>query len=404
MVNDFFENINFYAGLNATLKAIILLIVALIAAAIARAIVRKIVKKFFADRTVVSDEETIDLTESKNSAVTILGNIAFAIVFLLFLPAALDNLNAGSVSSPLSSMATKFLNFIPNIIAAIIVIVFGVFFAKLAKELLTILLLKTKINDLQKKAGIKENQGFTFTDIIANIVYAVILVIFVIAALQVLNLKAISDPATQMVQLVFNYIPLVFAAIIIILFGVFLANIVGGLLITVLAGTGVDETTQTIFPKKADGTPVTTLSNLISVIVKIVINIFFIVAAIDVLKINVLTNVGNVIIAYLPNVLAAVIIVIVAWICANKASEAITKAEGGSIVLALIAKVAIIILAAFMAISQLGIGSDIVRILFIALALALSGAFILAFGIGGRAWAAKKLEELDASLRKKDNE
>ena len=207
-----------------------------------------------------------------------------------------------------------------------------------------------------------------------------------------------------MVQLVFNYIPLVFAAIIIILFGVFLANIVGGLLITVLAGTGVDETTQTIFPKKADGTPVTTLSNLISVIVKIVINIFFIVAAIDVLKINVLTNVGNVIIAYLPNVLAAVIIVIVAWICANKASEAITKAEGGSIVLALIAKVAIIILAAFMAISQLGIGSDIVRILFIALALALSGAFILAFGIGGRAWAAKKLEELDASLRKKDNE
>jgi hypothetical protein len=404
MVNDFFENINFYAGLNATLKAIILLIVALIAAAIARAIVRKIVKKFFADRTVVSDEETIDLTESKNSAVTILGNIAFAIVFLLFLPAALDNLNAGSVSSPLSSMATKFLNFIPNIIAAIIVIVFGVFFAKLAKELLTILLLKTKINDLQKKAGIKENQGFTFTDIIANIVYAVILIIFVIAALQVLNLKAISDPATQMVQLVFNYIPLVFAAIIIILFGVFLANIVGGLLITVLAGTGVDETTQTIFPKKADGTPVTTLSNLISVIVKIVINIFFIVAAIDVLKINVLTNVGNVIIAYLPNVLAAVIIVIVAWICANKASEAITKAEGGSIVLALIAKVAIIILAAFMAISQLGIGSDIVRILFIALALALSGAFILAFGIGGRAWAAKKLEELDASLRKKDNE
>jgi hypothetical protein len=404
MVNDFFENINFYAGLNATLKAIILLIVALIAAAIARAIVRKIVKKFFADRTVVSDEETIDLTESKNSAVTILGNIAFAIVFLLFLPAALDNLNAGSVSSPLSSMATKFLNFIPNIIAAIIVIVFGVFFAKLAKELLTILLLKTKINDLQKKAGIKENQGFTFTDIIANIVYAVILVIFVIAALQVLNLKAISDPATQMVQLVFNYIPLVFAAIIIILFGVFLANIVGGLLITVLAGTGVDETTQAIFPKKADGTPVTTLSNLISVIVKIVINIFFIVAAIDVLKINVLTNIGNVIIAYLPNVLAAVIIVIVAWICANKASEAITKAEGGSIVLALIAKVAIIILAAFMAISQLGIGSDIVRILFIALALALSGAFILAFGIGGRAWAAKKLEELDASLRKKDNE
>lgn len=404
MVNDFFEKINFYDGLNSTIKAVLLLIVALIAAAIARAVVKKIAKRFIADKTGVSEDESIDLSESKKSAVSILGNITFAVVFLLFLPAALDHLNANSVSSPLASMATKFLDFIPNLIAAVIIIVFGVFLSKLVKQLLTMLLNKTKLNSLQQKAGIEENQGYTFTDIIANIVYAVILIIFVIAALQVLNLKSISDPATQMVQMVFNYIPLVFAAIVIILFGVFLANVVGGLLITVLAGSGVDENTQGLFPKKADGTPITKLSSLISVIVKIVINIFFVVAAIDVLKIDVLTKIGLVVIAYLPNVLAAIIIVIVAWICANKASEAIMKAEGGSTVLALIAKVSIIILAAFMAISQLGIGARIVNILFVALAFAIAGAFILAFGIGGRAWAAKKLEELDTSLRKKDKE
>ena len=395
---DFLEKIDFYSGLSATIKAVILLIIALVAAAIARAVIKKIVEKILAKKA--DPEETVETAETKQSAANIIGNITFAVVFLLFLPGALDHLKVNSVSAPLRDMATKFLDFLPNIIAAIVIIVFGVFLARLVKQLLTALLKKTKLDSLQEKCGVKENNGHTFSGIIANLVYAIILLVFVVAAIQVLNLKAISDPATEMVSMLFSYIPLVFAALVIVLFGVFLANIVEGLLVSVLAGTGLDGKAEGLFPKKEDGTRITTASKLIGLIVKIVIDIFFIVAAINVLQVDVLTDIGRAIIAYMPNVLAAVIIVLIAWICSNKAYSAIANAESGNSLLALIAKIAIIALAAFMALTQLGIAKNIVFILFICIAAALAGAFIISFGIGGRSWAAKKLEEMDKKIKK----
>ena len=396
---DFLEKIDFYSGLSATIKAVILLVIALIAAAIARAVVKKLVTSFLS-RKQPSVEEPEGAAETKAGAASLLGNITFAVVFLLFLPGALDHLKVDSVSGPLRDMATKVLDFLPNIIAAIVIIVFGVFLAKLLKQLLLTVLAKTKLDSLQEKCGVKNSNGHTFSGIIANLVYAVVLLVFVVAAIQVLNLSAISDPATKMVSMLFEYIPLVFAALVIILFGVFLANIVEGLLVSVLAGTGLDGKAEGLFPKKEDGTRVTTASSLIGLIIKIVIDIFFIVAAINVLQIDVLTDIGRAVIAYMPNVLAAVIIVLIAWICSNKAYDAIAKAESGNSLLALIVKVAIIALAAFMAVTQLGIGKDIIFILFLCIAGALAGAFVIAFGIGGRSWAAKKLEDMDKKLKK----
>ena len=118
------------------------------------------------------------------------------------------------------------------------------------------------------------------------------------------------------------------------------------------------------------------------------------------LQVDVLTEIGRAVIAYMPNVLAAVIIVLVAWICSNKAYTAIAESESGNSLLALITKIAIIALAAFMAVSQLGIAKNIIFILFLCIAGALAGAFVISFGIGGRSWAAKKLEDMDKKLKK----
>ena len=57
-------------------------------------------------------------------------------------------------------------------------------------------------------------------------------------------------------------------------------------------------------------------------------------------------------------------------------------------------------MAAFMAMSQLGIASRIVTMLFGAIVIAGAAAFAIAFGVGGRNWAAKKLEEMDNKLNK----
>lgn len=91
---------------------------------------------------------------------------------------------------------------------------------------------------------------------------------------------------------------------------------------------------------------------------------------------------------------------IVAWICANKASEAIINANPDSTGLAITAKVAIFAFAAFMAVQQLGIATVVVNILFGCIAGAGAVAFAIAFGVGGRSWAAKKLEEIDENIKK----
>lgn len=179
-----------------------------------------------------------------------LGSIVFAIIFILFLPGAFDKLGMTDVSQPLASTASIFFNFLPNIVAAAIVIAFGGFLAKLVMELLNKALKSTKLDSLQEKCGVEAKEGAGFSDIISKIVYALVLVVFVVAALQILNISAISDPATEMVTQIFNIIPALFVAIILVAFGIFLANVVGNLLETVLAGTGLDTWARGFIPAR----------------------------------------------------------------------------------------------------------------------------------------------------------
>lgn len=191
---------------------------------------------------------------------------------------------------------------------------------------------------------------------------------------------------------------LVFAIVIII--GIFIANLVSGLLENVLAGTGIDEKTKGMFPKsKTNGEPVIVVSKLCGIIVKVVINIFFVVAGLRILNIEVLSNIGTTIIAYLPNILAAAIVAIIAWIVADKIYKAILKTNPKGEGLAKGIKYLIYIIAAFMIVSQLHIATNIVHILFFALVIGAAAAFAIAFGVGGRGWAAKKLEEFDSAVK-----
>ena len=387
------SNFDLSGPLQSALIAVLLLILAFVVAAIARNIARKVLEAVYAKRGQdVSDE----VKTQRNDIATLIGNIVYAIVFMLFLPGALDKLGVSSVSSPISTMVSKFLNYLPNIIAAVLVLIFGVFLSRLVKQLLSIGLKKTKVDTLQDRAGIKATAGTNISDILANLAYVVVLVLFAVAALQILNLDAISAPATEMVSKLFSYIPNIFAALILVAFGAFLANLVSKLLDNVLKGSGVDATVSKAFPANTK----TTFSSLVSMAVLILINIFFVVSALNVLNIEVLSNVGNSVIGYLPNVIAAALIAVIAWLASDKVGDVVLKANPNANGLVNVIKGAILVLAAFMILTQLGIAKDIVNNLFSYLVIAAAVAFALAFGLGGRDWAAKKLDDFD---RKKNS-
>ncbi|MBQ9606227.1 MAG: mechanosensitive ion channel [Lachnospiraceae bacterium] len=386
---------SFFEAIPNVVWAVLLLVVAWIAASICRNIVKKIMRRFF-ERN--SASTPLEVKASSAGTIEIVGNIVFAVIFFLLLPGALEHLGMYSVTEPITTTVTKFLTFLPNIIAAIILIAFGIFLAKLISQIVNTLLKKTKFDTLQEKVNITPKEGSAFSDIVSKIVYALILVVFVVAGIQVLGISSISEPATEMVGVIFKFIPSLFAAIILIVFGIFLGRLTGGLVQSILAGTGIDKFSKETYQNGNENA--TPASKIISSVVTVVIDIIFVVSGIKILGIDVLTEVGNVIISYMPSVLAACLILLAAWAASVWVQKAIVKVYPNAASIALIARIVIMVLAGFMAVSQLGISQRIIETLFIGICAAIAIAFALAFGLGGRDWAKKKLDDMSANTQK----
>lgn len=383
------------AGIPNVLWAIILLAVAFIAAAIVQSLVTGLLKKLNAEKYLsklgVKDSDT-------NSSIAFVAKLAYFVTFLLFLPAVLDKLGMQSVSSPITSMVNTFLAFIPKLVGAGIIIAVGMFLGKLVKQLLTPVLKAIKIDALQEKAGIEASEGTALSAVITNVVYAVIVLVAITAALEQLDVDAISTPANVVVSAIFDAVPNVLFAIVIIAIGVFIAKLVAKLLESVLAGVGADNLVAKI---TGNSEKKVALSKILSAIVKYVLIIIFLVEGLNILDLPVLTEVGAAVIGYMPAVLSAVIIIAIGIFAANTAEAALVKKFPAAKASALIAKIAIYVLTAFLCLSQLHVATAIVETTFILIIAALCVAFAIAFGVGGRKFAADTLDKLEKKIDEK---
>ncbi len=376
--------------------ALLLLIVAFIAAKIAQKLVTKLLGLV---KTEKITEKTGMKQETLDSAKGFIAKLVYFVVFLLFLPGVLDKLGMNSVSSPIENLAYTFLNFIPKLVAAGIIVVVGFFIAKILKDLLLPLVKATKIDKLQEKTGVQATEKTTFSNIIVNVIYGLVILFVVTAALEQLGIAAISNPASQIVSTIFAIIPNILGAIVIIAVGLFIANLVAGLLENLLAGVGTDTLVE-----KITGTPSKklVLSKAISQAVKYVLVVIFLVQGVNVLELPVLTEIGAVVLGYVPAAVSAILIIAIGLFAGNAAESAIVKkfpeAKGG----ALVAKIAVYVVTGFLCLSQLGVATAIVESTFIFIIAAICIAFAIAFGIGGRNFAANTLEKVEKKIN--DNE
>jgi len=100
--------------------------------------------------------------------------------------------------------------------------------------------------------------------------------------------------------------------------------------------------------------------------------------------------------AYIPNVIAAVIVLVLGIVLGEFVKDLVLASAGGvpgGATLGRAAKGAVIVLAIFMALEQLGIAGDIVLVAFIAVVGAAALAAGIAFGLGGRDVAAEITRE-----------
>jgi hypothetical protein len=129
-------------------------------------------------------------------------------------------------------------------------------------------------------------------------------------------------------------------------------------------------------------------------LVKWLIRIIFLVAAANVLGMTQVSQLLNQILLWIPNLIVAAVILLLAPLLARFVRRAIDVGAGemgftNAPLLGRIAEIAIIAFAVVIAIDQLGIAATLVNTLFIGLVGALALAFGLAFGLGGREVAAE---------------
>jgi hypothetical protein len=192
-----------------------------------------------------------------------------------------------------------------------------------------------------------------------------------------------------------NAIPQVIGALLIIIIGWVISNLLARLVREVLERAGADR----MFAKHGGavyGTRSTAFQpSIVSAeVVKWIVRFIFLVAAANVLGMPQVSLLLNQVLLWIPNLLVAAVILLVAPLLARFVRGAIEVGAGqmgfsNAALLGRVAEIAIVAFAVLVAINQLGIAADLINILFIGLVAAISLAFGLAFGLGGRDVAAR---------------
>lgn len=204
------------------------------------------------------------------------------------------------------------------------------------------------------------------------------------------TLHSVGDALLQLLNEIFLYVPRVISAAIILLIGYFIARIVRDLLAKglrllhfdqIMDRAGVGRMLQ------AAGTRLDAAAVLATVVFWWVF-LMFIENAVNALGLPTITAYLNAVLGYLPNVFAAILILIVgAWL-ANVVAEIVRGGASGAGLstaglLASVARWGILLFAVLTALTELNVAQNMIFILFAGIVAMLAIAGGLAFGLGG---------------------
>ncbi|HEM6302942.1 TPA: mechanosensitive ion channel [Streptococcus suis] len=386
------------SALPGVIRMLVLVIIAFVLAGLLRKLTLAGLNKIqFAQK--LQEWGVIKTEDNGQALIKTLGQLAYFLVILFFLPSILSGLNISSTVDPISSMFEKFFAFIPNMIAAGLILFVGTFFCKFIKGLLTGVLERLDIDAWYTKVTGQVKLPFDSQQIISvlsTVIYVLIFIPILTLALETLGITSISQPIVTILNQVIGILPNVLVALILIAVGSFVAKLIGNLLENLLETAGINNYSKYLFAKEEANFE---LSAIITQVVRAIIIVFFFIQAIQVLNLEVFNSVGSALLAYLPSLISALAIVILAIIASNLVANFLQKVTDSPLVITIV-RYLIIVFAVFMALDQLKFAQHIVQSTFTIVLGALAVAFALAFGLGGREFAARQLEKLEKKIDK----
>ena len=371
----------------------VLLFIAWLVATALRFLVRKgasllKVDERLSNYAALKDEEQVTFSESLATAI-------YWFTLLLFLPSVLGALGIESIAAPIQSVFDDIFAYIPNILAAGLILLVGWFIARVVRQVVENLLKAIGTDKAGHRVGLSEERSLS--EIVGLILYIFIFIVAFIAALDALNIPAITVPTTQMLSTIINVIPNLIGAALVLIIAYYIARLVSNLLIDLLSGLGLDTVPEKLGIRWS-GT--TTLSQWVGYLVLVAIMLFAVVSATELLGSSALTEIMNVFIAFFWKVVLAIVIFGIGLYFANLAYKAVMKAGVNQAnFIGRMAQIAIVIFSAAIALREIGVANEIVNLAFGIMLAAIGLAVALAFGLGTQRIAERELEGFLTKMR-----
>jgi hypothetical protein len=333
-----------------------------------------------------------------------LGSVVFWVILLLFVPGVLSALAIEGLSTPMQQMVEKVVTFLPNVGLAVIILLLGWLFAGLVRRIVEGLMQAAGTDRLGERAGLGHIfKKFNLSALVGLVVYILILVPVIIAALNALQVEGITKPASDMLGNFLAAVPSIFSVLLILLIAYIGGRLLSRLATSFMEAIGFDRLPAALgLAKKEAAAPPAhgaaksawSPSQVVGYVVLVVIMLFAIMESCRRLDFVGLAAVVSAFVLFLTQVLLGLAVLALGLYFGNVVAKAILGSQvAHARWLAMVARVAIIVFASAMALNKIGVGADVVKIAFGLAFGAIAVAAAIAFGLGGRDAAARQIEE-----------
>jgi hypothetical protein len=373
-----------------------------------RFFVRRVLESSELDRRFLqtTKKEEVDETEQKAVPVPLsktLSETVYWLVWLLFLPAILGPLGLSGILQPIQNLVDELLGFLPQLLAAGLIFGVGWLVARIIQRVVTSLLAAVGVDRLADQVGVANALGKQrLSAVLGTVLYVLILIPVLIAALDALQIESITRPASEMLNTILLALPNMFAAALILAIAYLIGRVVAGLVSTILESVGFNRVLEKVGLTKEATEGQKTPSDLIGTLVLVAVLLLAVLEASELLGFGLVAELVAQFIVFAGQIVLGLIVLGIGLYLANLASAAIRSSrarEAG--LLAAAAKIAIVVLAAAMALRQMGLANEIIQLAFGLTLGAVAVALALAFGLGAREAASQQVAEWRKSLKSK---
>lgn len=198
-----------------------------------------------------------------------------------------------------------------------------------------------------------------------------------------------------------SFVPKLLAVMVILFFGWLIAKLVRSAVKRILDLTHFDQFAQKsgLEAFMNSGNVRLTLSGIISQVVYWLVIILFVITGANALELSAVAELLQQLATYLPHIIVAILVVVFGTLLARFVNRLVFAWLHGikfehALAVSTSAEYGIQLLAIFVALEQLGIGMQLIYSLFVIVFGAVFLALAIAFGLGGKDWAAKVIDDL----------